>query len=339
MDDSTEKKSTPDTMPAPEDTQVPTKDEKSERKPKTLKLSPRKKPEASEKSDKAPKAPKPERKPMTPEQKKKLTVGAIAAGLVIIGGVAGAGIHALVSTPATQLTGKVTLSQDDLSGAIGTYTINGQTHKVTARDAILASSSLTKNDDGTYDAPTAESVLTVARNAAMSQAARDRKLTVSDDEIKSYENSSFGTDNEDDIAKLYGYTTDEVHSTIYDSLLLNKLYKDVTGNDGLGAGPSQPTDDLDDAGRAQYIIGLANDAWDAKKGTWADSEAGNGWASAMKAYGDISQGASADAAASAYQYAYGQYQDAMNDSIKTWNDFCDKTYKNLTITCATGLSN
>lgn len=285
------------------------------------------------------KAPKTERKPMTPEQKKKLTVGAIACGLVIVGGVAGAGIHALVASPATSLTGKVSLSDSDLSGVIGTYTLNGQTHQVTARDAILATSSLTQNDDGTYDAPTAESVLTVARNAAMAQAARDRGLTVSDDEISSYESSSFGTDDEDSIAKLYGYTTDEVHSIVSDSLLLNKLYADVTGNDGLGSGPSQPADDLDDAGRAQYIIDLAGDAWDAEKGTWADSEAGNGWASAMQTYGDISKSASADAATAAYQYAYGQYQDAMNDSIKKWNDFCDETYKNLTITCATGLSN
>lgn len=328
MDDSV-KKETPDITPDAKDAPTPTDNKQPEQKPEKRKPTARK----------APKTPKPERKPMTPEQKKKLTVGAIAAGLVIVGGVAGAGLHALIATPATSLTGKVTLSEDDLSGVIGTYTLNGQTHKVTARDAILASSSLTKNDDDTYDAPTAESVLTVARNAAMSQAARDRGLTVSDDEISSYESSSFGTDDEDAIAKLYGYTTDEVHSVIYDSLLLNKLYEDVTGNNGLGAGPSQPTDDLDDAGRAKYIIDLAGDAWDAEKGTWADSEAGNGWASAMQTYGDISKSASEDAANAAYQYAYGQYQDNMNDSITKWNDFCDETYKNLTITCATGLSN
>lgn len=280
---------------------------------------------------------KPDKTPLTPEQKRRRTQALIAAGLVIAGGLAGAGIHAVITTgAATSLTGVTQLSEGQLSETVGTYTLNGQTHNVTAREALIAAGALTKNDSDSYDAPTAEDVLTVARNAAMSDAADERGITASDDEITTYLNDTFGTDDMAAAAEVYGYTEDELRDLVTSAIKNQKLYVEVTDNEsGVGTAPTAPADDLDGADAASYIIEIAGNDWNADKNAWADDKS-----DMAQAVGDFDgKTAIHEQAEAAYQVAYEAWNTRLTEVMDLWSDFCSETYKDVVITCATANSN
>lgn len=277
-----------------------------------------------------------EKKPLTPEQKARCKKIGCAAALVLVGAAAGAGAHMLLASPgSTALTGQTQVAKDRLDTAVGTYTLGGRTHQVTAREALVAAGALNANDDGSYDMPSVEDVLVVARSAAMSEAADERGITVSDDEIETYVKDTFGTDELDAAAKVYGYTADELKRLVTDAIKNQKLYVDVTGNEGgVGDAPSAPADGLEGADAAEYIIKLAGDSWDAEKGAWKDAKG-----DLAKAVGDFDgKTATHEQAKAAYDAAYRSWSQSMNDVIGKWDDFCSETYKDVTVTGATAMA-
>ena len=74
-----------------------------------------------------------------------------------------------------------TLADTELSCVVGTYTYNGETFDITAREAIEGTQSLSYslNADGTYDAPSSDMVLAYARNQVLAQIAADAGITAS----------------------------------------------------------------------------------------------------------------------------------------------------------------
>lgn len=277
-----------------------------------------------------------EKKPLAPEQKARYKKIGCAAALVLVGAAAGAGAHMLLASPgSTALTGQTQVAKDRLDTAVGTYTLGGRTNQVTAREALVAAGALNANDDGSYDMPSVEDVLVVARSAAMSEAADERGITVSDDEIETYVKDTFGTDELDAAAEVYGYTADELKRLVTDAIKNQKLYVDVTGNEGgVGDAPSAPADGLEGADAAEYIIKLAGDSWDAEKGAWKDAKG-----DMAKAVGDFDgKTATHEQATAAYDAAYRAWSASMNDVISKWDDFCAETYKDVTVTCATAMA-
>lgn len=276
------------------------------------------------------------KKPLAPEQKAKYRKIGCAAALVLVGAAAGAGAHMLLTSPgSTALTGQTQVAKDRLDTAVGTYTLGGQTHQVTAREALVAAGALNANEDGSYDMPSVEDVLVVARSAAMGRAADERGITVSDDEIETYVKDTFGTDSLDAAAEVYGYTADELKRLVTDAIKSQKLYVDVTGNEGgVGDAPSAPADGLEGADAAEYIIKLAGDSWDAEKGAWKDAKG-----DLAKAVGDFDgKTATHEQATAAYDAAYRAWSQSMDDVIGKWDDFCSETYKDVTVTCATAMA-
>lgn len=274
---------------------------------------------------------KAQRKPMTPEQRERVRNGAIAAGLVVIGAIAG-GVITSVAFPkaATSLTGATTVSEGQLSDTVGSYTLGGQTHEISARDALIAGGGLTTDaEDGSYEAPSAEDVLVVARQQAMVAKADERGITVSEDEISQYLSDTFGTDDAASVAEVYGYTEDEIRNLVIAAIKTQKLYVDVTGNEGgVGSAPDAPADELSEADAAAYIIGVAGDDWNADEGAWVDAES-----EMAKAVGDFDgKSATQEQAEAAYQIAYQAWDTRMNEVIDTWDAFCDEAYKDVAVT-------
>ena len=274
---------------------------------------------------------KAQREPMASEQRERVRTGAITAGLVIVGAIAG-GVIASVALPkaATSLTGATTVSEGQLSDAVGSYTLGGQTHEISARDALIAGGGLTTDaEDGSYEAPSAEDVLVVARQQAMVAKADERGITVSEDEISQYLSDTFGTDDAASVAEVYGYTEDEIRNLVIAAIKTQKLYVDVTGNEGgVGTAPDAPADELSEADAASYIIGVAGDNWNADEGAWADAES-----EMAKAVGDFDgESATQEQAEAAYQIAYQAWDTRMNEVIDTWDAFCDEAYKDVAVT-------
>ena len=96
----------------------------------------------------------------------------IAVAALVVGVLCG---HFLLGGGSSiSLSGKTTLTGDQLDSTIATYTYNGKTVDVTARQVISQSKSVDSaaNSEGTYDVPVADDVVSYARNAI------DRKSVV-----------------------------------------------------------------------------------------------------------------------------------------------------------------
>lgn len=256
--------------------------------------------------------------------------------------------------------GKTTLTEAELDTAIGSYTYNGKTESITAREVIEQSSSLdsAKDADGNYAVPTADTVLTVARNKIIAAEAASRGITIADEDLSSYAEETLGTSDIDSIASSYGMDAETVTELLRQSAQMTKLRDEVVGTDATEApeapsipeyattdadGNSLPTEETQanqekayaepKAEYAEYIIALAGDEWDAEKGTWA-AEDGQ-YATALAEYEVTKDAASYDAAQAAYYVAYQNYSTAQSEVSTQWTEFVNGMLSNSTIAIST----
>lgn len=250
---------------------------------------------------------------------------AICVVVLVVGVLAG---HFLLGgAGSVSLNGRTTLSAGELDSTVATYTVGGQTTNVTAREVLeelAGGGELTANDDGTYDVPGARDVLSYVQNKLIVADARDRGLTVSDDEISDFAAQNFGTDDLASMASTYGMSEDAVRSTIEQTLLMRKLQDEVCDTT-LPAQPTEPTapaegeEGVPTADYASYVIGLAGDEWDADADTWARTD--GPYYAALSGYDISSAGATYEAAEAAYGVAASAYQSAYTQVSDQWGAY------------------
>ena len=258
-----------------------------------------------------------------------LVVG-VLCGHFLLGG-AGSGASAGVA-----LAGKTTLSEQELDSTIATYTYNGKTVDVTARQVISQSKSVDSaaNSDGTYDVPVADDVVSYARNAIVLQAAKDQGISVTDDDLSAYANQMFQTDDYATIASKYGIDEDTAKQTISDSCMMSKL-RDSVVTATLPEQPTKPTEpaegqeDTPTADYASYIIGLAGDEWDSANNTWASTD--GDYYNALSSYEISNDSATYAAAQAAYYVAYSNYSTAYSDYSSQWTTYVNSLLSNASI--------
>lgn len=269
---------------------------------------------------------------------------AIAAACLVVGLLLGHFIFGAGGVLAGSVAGKTTVAEGDLDAVMGTYTYNGKTYDVTVRDAIELSSTLdqAKNDDGTYNMPAADGVLSAARNQVLLLEAKNQGLEANDDEIAAYAQEQLGSSDFDEIATQYGLDADTVKKMITDSATMDKLRKSVVTTD-TGDAPIAPTEP--EEGKESeptvdyfnYIIGLAGDQWDSDNNTWADP-AGS-YATALANY-TISpdEGATYEAAQAAYYVAYQEYSNTATAASNEWVSYYNQLFSNVTVQLSTAVS-
>lgn len=223
------------------------------------------------------------------------------------------------------LSGKTTVTADQLNAVMGTYTYKGQTYNVTVQDVLDATSSQNQaNSDGTYALPSADGVLSVARTQILVKAADDQGITVSDDEVSQYAQQYTGISDLNQLASNYGISADEVKQQVNDAAKISKLRDAVvpTTVPDVPTAPTQPADGNNDATSkdyADYIINLAGSEWDANTGTWAATD--GPYASALANYTVTSDSASYSAAKAAYVVATQKYQAASQQASQSWTSY------------------
>lgn len=258
---------------------------------------------------------------------------AIAVVALVVGVLVG---HFLLGGGGISLSGKTTLTGDQLDSTIATYTYNGKTVNVTARDVISQSKSVDSaaNSDGTYDVPVADDVVSYARNAIVLQAAKDQGLTASDDDVSDYANQMFGTADFSTIASNYGIDEDTAKQTIADSCVMSKL-RDSVVTATMPEQPTKPTEpaegaeDAPTADYASYIISLAGDEWDSANNTWARTD--GDYYNALSSYEISNDSATYAAAQAAYYVAYSNYSSAYSDYSSQWSTYVNSLLSNATI--------
>lgn len=260
------------------------------------------------------------------------------AAIVVVALAAGAAGGYVVSnmTGGVALEGQTTLSDGQLDSAIATYTYDGQTHDITAREIITQNSTVESaaNDDGTYDVPAASDVLSYAQNQVLLDEAAARGITVSDDEVASFTEDMFGSSDYASIASSYGIDEDIARSTLTDSALISKLRDSVVSTTvpDKPTAPTAPADGAEDtptADYASYVIALLGDEWDSDAGTWARTD-GQYYAT-LSSYEITNDSATYAAAQAAYQVAESAYESAASTVSSEWTDFARGVLANATV--------
>lgn len=248
-------------------------------------------------------------------------VGAVvlfALGLVI-------GRFLLGGSGATgSLNGRTTLSEGELNTPVASYTYNGQTKEVSAREVIENTSGLdaAKQSDGTYTVPPADKIIGYVRNALVVAEAQSKGISASDDDINKYMQTNFKTTDVSQVASAYKLSEDVTKKLINDAVIMKK-YRDSVLSTPLPDAPQAPTAPEDGNSEttsqeyAQYIIGLAGDEWDAKNNTWASQD--GDYYKQLSSYKISNDSASYAAAQTAYQVAMSKYSTVANKASQEWS--------------------
>ena len=222
------------------------------------------------------------------------------------------------------LNGRTTLSEGELNTPIASYTYNGQTKEVTAREVIENTSGLdaAKQSDGTYAVPAADKIIGYVRNALVVAEAQSQGISVSDQEVSDYMQTNFKTTDVSQVASAYKLSEDVAKKLINDAVIMKK-YRDKVLSTKLPDAPQAPTAPEDGNSEttsqeyAQYIIGLAGDEWDATNNTWASQD--GDYYKQLSAYSISKDSASYAAAQTAYQVAMSKYSAVASKASQEWS--------------------
>lgn len=260
-----------------------------------------------------------------------VTVAALAVGLAV-------GAFAF-GAKAPSLGGKTALTSDQVDTVVATYTYNGTTTDVTARDVLTQSSTLdaAADSDGNYSVPTATDILSYARTKVVVAAGEAQGISVSDDEINQYAEDKFNTSDFSTLASTYSIDEDVAKQMIKDSCLMAKLREQAVTTElpEQPTAPTAPSDDATDtptAEYASYIINLAGDEWDSENNTWARTD--GDYYNALSTYEISNDSATYAAAQAAYYVAYSAYSTAYSQTTTEWTEYCNNILANCSITLA-----
>lgn len=233
-------------------------------------------------------------------------------------------------------TGSATLTEEQLDTPVASYTYNGATHTITAREAIESQYSLSavQNEDGTYAAPSAEFALSYARTQIMIADAESRGISVDDDEVDAYAEAMLGTSDYESIASQYGVDEEQAKDIVRDAALVDKLYQQIVpATDAIL--PDMPAEsesgDENEASAeyASYIISLAGDEWDSEAGTWASTD--GPYYAALGSESFTADSATYTQALSAYYVAYQEYSEDADAASTAWTSYVNGLYANASI--------
>ena len=260
-----------------------------------------------------------------------LAVG-VAIGHFLLGG----------STGTISLNGRTTLSASELDSVIATYTMDGVTHDVTARDVLtFGGTELTANEDGTYPVPGANSVVSYVQTLLMLEEAEARGVAATDEEVDEWLATHYNSDIASYAAN-NGISEDSARELFRMYVTIENLGENVVGEEypTMPTEPEAPADGAEEtptAEYAEYVIGLVGDEWDSDANTWARTD-GEYYAT-LSSYEISNDSATYAAASAAYSVAMMDYQEAYTASVEKQNAFTDELFSKVSIQIGTLLSN
>ncbi len=262
----------------------------------------------------------------------------ISVAALVVGVLCG---HFLIDDSRTiSLSGRTTLEATELDSIVATYTYDGVTYEVTAREVLEDTNGVDSalNDDGTYTVPLAADILSYAQNEILVADAESQGITVSDEEVEEFTYEMFGTSDYETIASYYGLTEDEALAALTDSALMSKLRDSVVTTEEmeLPTAPTEPDDGDEDTATeeyASYIIALLGDEWDAENDTWATTD--GDYYDTLSGYEISNESATYAAAAAAYSVAYSLYSEAESARLLEWYAYANSLLSNATIQIGT----
>ena len=263
----------------------------------------------------------------------------VAVGLLVL---PRASVPAPVSGSKTliSLPGRLTVSENELDTPMGTYTHKGTETTVTVREAIEESMSLdaARNADGTYDIPSADAVLAIARNRFLLADAKDRGIEASNEDVVAYAKEVWGTDDLSVIAASYSMTQEQAQKLMKESATIKKLRDTVvaTKEPADVKEPPAPEGGREDDPMPEYgayIMGLIGDEWDEGKNTWARED--GPYYAELKNFTISKDGATYSAAKAAYDVALTQNATTEQQTSTEWTTYVNQILSDVTVQLGT----
>ena len=271
--------------------------------------------------------------PKVPGGRHKLYI-AIAVIAVIVAAILGYVIGSDTFGP--KGVGSATLTEDQLDSVVATWTFDGATNKITARQAIESQYSLdtVKDENGTYPTPSADVILAYARNQVLLKEAEKRDVKIDDKELAAAAEDTLGTSDFATIASQYQVTEDQAKDIVRQQVTIQKLYKTIVKDAPTApAAPEEPENGDSAAVSAEYaayIIDLAGKEWDKEAGTWASPD--GTYATALAGEEFTADSASYAQAQKAYAAAYQDYAKHAADSNQSWTEYVNTLFAKANIT-------
>lgn len=271
--------------------------------------------------------------PKVPGGRHKLYV-AIAVIAVIVAAILGYVIGSDAFGP--KGVGSATLTEDQLDSVVATWTLDGATNKITARQAIESQYSLdtVKDENGTYPTPSADVILAYARNQVLLKEAEKRDVKIDDKELAAAAEDTLGTSDFSTIASQYQVTEDQAKEIVRQQVTIQKLYKTIVKDAPTApAAPEEPENGDSAAVSAEYaayIIDLAGKEWDKEAGAWASPD--GTYATALAGEEFTADSASYAQAQKAYAAAYQDYAKHAADSNQSWTEYVNTLFAKADIT-------
>lgn len=335
-----EAKTEPEEEPEPETEEEP--EPEPEAKPKPLKKSQKR---AQQKAQRASEkeAPKKREEPsnyVASPRKSGVSGGIVAlvAALSLVAGLLLGHFLPLGGSSANggELTGVTTITEEQLDGVVGTITQEGETIPMTAREVILSSSTLEDyaNEDGTYNMPSADAVLSYARNTILNHAVEAAGITVTDEDVTAYAEEILGDSDIAAIAEQYGMDVETATTMIRESAGVRALYDQIVSTDGLEppVAPEQCEEGKEDEPTAEYgayVVSLLGDEWDAEANDWASQD--GPYYAALSAESFTAEAATYNQAMSAYYVAYQVYATEYTNVTSKWTDYVNDLFSGSSI--------
>lgn len=263
---------------------------------------------------------------------------AIAAVALVVGVLAGHFLLGSAAGGSIALNGRTTLSSGELDSTIATYTSDGVTHNITAREVLTyGGAELAANEDGTYDIPAADSILNYAQTQLMLADAAERGVTATEDDINEFLSSSYGVDLAT-FASGMGMTEDAARDMLTSYVTISKLGEEVISGE-MPEMPTEPTapsegeEDTPTAEYAEYVIALLGDEWDSDANDWATTD--GEYYNTLSSYEISNDSATYAAASAAYSVAMTDYQKAYNTAMEEQDAYTNELFSNATIQIGT----
>lgn len=229
-----------------------------------------------------------------------------------------------------------TLTEEQLDTTVATWSYDGASSAITARQAIESQYSLdsVKDEDGNYPAPSADTVLSYARNQILLKEAEKQGIDIDDDELTAAAEDALGTSDFEVIADQYQVSEDQAKEIVRQQVTIQKLYQTVVKSAPTAPeAPAEPENgDESTASKdyATYIIDLAGDEWDAETGTWASTD--GTFASALEGEEFTADSATYAQAQKAYAAAYQEYATKAATASEDWTEYVNTLFSKANIT-------
>ena len=272
----------------------------------------------------------------------RLLVVAVAAVSLVLGLVVGVLIAPVLpgNAPKADLAGRTSVGESELDSVLGTYVFDGERISVTIRDAILESTTLeaARNSDGTYDVPSVDTVLSIARNHVLAADAEEKGITASEEDAVAYAQETLGTSDFAQIAAGYSMDVEQVRELMTRSAQLAKLRTQVVTTKPVAEpvapeAPEAGKEDEPPVRYATYIMGLIGDEWDANANTWARED--GPFREQLKDYTISNDAATYAAAQAAYYVAYTQYSQVQQQVSTEWTDYVNQLLADVPVELVT----